>query len=66
MAPVVWQHNPVSWKLDGGEPNKRIDIVDPGWPVVAPGLGRLPEKLVVDVDEDGLPCAVRGVGLCEV
>lgn len=51
----------VSWKLDGGEPNKRIDIVDPGWPVVAPGLGRLPEKLVVDVDEDGLPCAVRGV-----
>ena len=61
VAPVVWQHNPVSWKLDGGEPNKRIDIVDPGWPVVAPGLGRLPEKLVVDVDEDGLPCAVRGV-----
>lgn len=61
VAPVVWQHNPVSWKLDGGEPNKRIDIDDPGWPVVAPGLGRLPEKLVVDVDEDGLPCAVRGV-----
>ena len=44
VAPVVWQHNPVSWKLDGGEPNKRIDIVDPGCRSWLRGLAGFPRS----------------------
>lgn len=41
IAPVTWERNPADWKLDGGGA-PRADGADPGWPVVAPGLGRLP------------------------
>ncbi|MBM6699975.1 glycoside hydrolase family 43 protein [Bifidobacterium pullorum subsp. saeculare] len=46
LAPVTWEHNPASWKLDGGGAPV-ADAGDPGWPVVAPGLGRLPERIAL-------------------
>lgn len=55
IAPVRWEQTPVSWKLDGDGPSRRDDDADPGWPTVAPGLGRLPRILGVTLDGDGMP-----------
>ncbi|PWG64725.1 glycoside hydrolase family 43 protein [Bifidobacterium callitrichidarum] len=63
VAPVAWERNPVSWKLAGDGPAKQDDTADPGWPVVAPGLGRLPAALAVSLDDDG---ALRSVESVEV
>lgn len=46
IAPMTWEHNPSSWKLDGGGA-PTLDPGDPGWPVVAPGLGRMPERVTI-------------------
>ena len=55
VAPVVWQRDPVSWKLDGrdDDPVRCDDGDDPGWPVVAAELGRLPDGFPMRVDADG-------------
>lgn len=46
IAPMVWEHNPSQWRIDsGGAAN--IDDGDPGWPVIAPGLGRIPGRIVM-------------------
>lgn len=63
VAPVRWERNPVSWKLEGSGPTKQDDTTDPGWPVVAPGLGRLPHALAVETDGHGVLRSVRAVGI---
>lgn len=52
VAPLTWEHNPANWKLDGtGVPITPQG--DPGWPVVAAGLGRLPETIDIVNNGDG-------------
>ncbi|NMM97320.1 glycoside hydrolase family 43 protein [Bifidobacterium olomucense] len=62
IAPVVWERNPVSWKLESEGPIKQDNDNDPGWPVVAPGLGHLPEALDIIADDDG---ELRSVEIAE-
>ena len=49
IAPLTWEHNPADWKLDGGGAPSTPQG-DPGWPVVAPGLGRLPKCIAIAQD----------------
>lgn len=64
VAPVVWERNPASWKLEGNGPIKQDDASDPGWPVVAPGAGRLPDALAVTMNDDGSLHAVESLAQC--
>lgn len=58
VAPVSWQHDPADWHLssehDDTEANGSWDPVtsdasrDPGWPIVAPGWGKMPAAISID------------------
>lgn len=61
IAPVAWERNPVSWKLEGEGHARQDDAADPGWPVVAAGLGRLPAALAVSVNDDDVLSAVESI-----
>lgn len=53
VAPVSWEKNPAEWTLDAAIDNTaEKDTADPGWPVVAPGIGRMPKAISMAVDDD--------------
>lgn len=55
VAPVSWQHDPAQWSLES--PEGPAAASDPGWPVLAGGVGRLAAEL--DVAADGTVLAAR-------
>lgn len=59
IAPLTWEHNPADWKLDGRNVPS-IPKDDPGWPIVAPGLGRVPDRIAIaenNVSREAFPPA---------
>ncbi|MBT1162032.1 MULTISPECIES: glycoside hydrolase family 43 protein [Bifidobacterium] len=58
VAPVRWDYEDSQDTLPEPLPGEGQD---PGWPTVAPGYGRVPSWLRVDVDEDGRAAAVESV-----
>lgn len=62
ITPVQWQHDPVSWRLEGrGERPGGED--DPGWPVIAFSCGRIPASIDVVVDSAGVAGLPRAASL---
>lgn len=53
---------PVSWDYElEGTSGSLGDGMDPGWPIVAPGVGRVPTWLSVSLDESGAAVAVESL-----
>lgn len=49
VAPVEWENNPAQWQLESdGVSSEEPSIQDPGWPVIAPGIGKLPHVIYID------------------
>jgi hypothetical protein len=53
VAPVSWEKNPAQWTLDAASDDAlQKDAEDPGWPVVAAGIGKLPKAISVTSDDE--------------
>lgn len=66
VAPLDWQRDPAQWSLESnGLAQKETD--DPGWPVLAGGVGRLAQTLRIDTADGTLldmcigPCESQAV-----